>query len=556
MVQFSKEGQKEKLDIMRKREEEDLAQILAGKYKIPYLDLSMITIDLDALKILPEEEARAGKLAVFQSAGKKIRVAILSPNPELTKIALKKLQQNGYKLTLYMVSETSLERAWKRYAEVSEYVEASRGIVDVSPEKLEKFIKEAPTLSELKNIFSSIILSKKNRRISDLLEIILAGAITSGASDIHIEPQEAQVRLRLRLDGVLHDILFFENKIYPLLLSRIKLVSGLKLNIHDQAQDGRFSIKLEDTEIEVRVSIIPESYGESIVLRILNPKSISVPLEELGIEKRLYNALIREIKKPNGMLVTTGPTGSGKTTTLYAFLRKIYSPDIKIITLEDPIEYHLKGIIQTQVEKDRGYTFSNGLRSILRQDPDVIMVGEIRDLETAKIAMNSALTGHLVFSTLHTNNAAGTIPRLVDLGVNPNIIAPAINISMAQRLVRKLCNECKEKREPNEEELKKIKEVLDSFPKSAPAPDIRELALWRPKGCLKCNNTGYKGRIGIFEAIVIDEKIEALILKSPSETEILDAAKEQGILNMKQDGILKVIKGATSLEELQRVVEL
>jgi len=530
---------------MREREAEDLAKILALKYKLPYLDLSTITIDLDALRLIPEEKAREGKIAVFQKTGQKLQIAIQSPNPELTLNLIKELEEKGFKPTLYLVSETSLQRAWKRYGEAAEYAEMPKGIVDISSERLEEFMAQSKTLEDLKNLFSSTTASKKDRKTTEILELILAGAISSEASDVHIEPQEKNVRLRLRLDGVLHDIIFFEYKIYNLLLSRIKLISGLKLNIHDQAQDGRFSIHIKEVEVEVRASVIPENYGESIVLRILNPKSISVPFEALGIEKQLFEILSKEIKKPNGMIMNTGPTGSGKTTTLYAILRQISSPEIKIITLEDPIEYHLQGIIQTQVEEERGYTFSNGLRAIVRQDPDVIMVGEIRDLETAKIALNAALTGHLVLSTLHTNNAAGTIPRLIDLGVNPNIIAPAINISLAQRLVRKICDKCKEKYEPTKEEL----EILKKYDKSAEH-------LWRGKGCSECNGFGYRGRIGIYEAILVDEKIEKIIMEKPSETEILKASQNQGIPNMQHDGILKVLDGVTTLEELQKVVEL
>lgn len=551
---FKEEDNKEKLNEMREREAEDLSQILAQKYKLPYLDLSRVTIDLDALKIIPEETAIAAKIAVFQKVGKKIQVAAQSPNPEPTKLALKELEQKGYQPTVYMVSETSLKRAWKRYAEVPDFIEISKGIIEISSEKLEDLLKQSKTIDDLKNIFSTAVLSKKDRRISEVLEIILAGAISSNASDAHIEPQEKQVKLRFRLDGVLYDIFFFENKIYNLLLSRIKLVSGLKLNIRDRAQDGRFSIHLKDSEIEVRVSVIPGNYGESIVLRILNPKTISVAFEDLGIEKRLLEIISKELKKPNGMILTTGPTGSGKTTTLYAFLKKIYTTEIKIITLEDPIEYHLAGINQTQIEEEKDYTFSNGLRSVLRQDPDVIMVGEIRDLDTAKIAINAALTGHMVLSTLHTNNAAGTIPRLIDLGVNPNIIAPAVNIAIAQRLVRKLCDKCKQKREPKKEELEIVEKIIKTLPQNYDTP--AELAFWEAKGCDSCNNMGYRGRIGIFEAILVDENIEKLILKKPGETEILKAAESQNILDMKQDGVLKAIKGITTIEELQRVVEL
>ena len=556
MALLNDDKNKEQIESMRKNEAEDLAKILAQKYNLPYLDLSRMTIDIDALKILAEEEARGGKLAVFQKAGQKLQVAIESPNPEATQKALRNLQEKGYKINTFMVSEESLARAWKRYSEVPEYEETLRGVIDVSSEKLDEFLKQTSTIEELKNLFVTSATTQKNRKISEVLEIILAGALSSDASDIHIEPQEKQVRLRFRLDGVLHDILLFDYKIYNLILSRIKLVSGLKLNVRNQAQDGRFSIKAKEEEIAVRTSVIPETYGESIVLRILNPKSIAIAFEELGIDKNLMAILAKELSKPNGMILTTGPTGSGKTTTLYAFLRKIYTPETKIITLEDPVEYHLPNIVQTQVEEAIGYSFSAGLRSILRQDPDIIMVGEIRDLETAKTAINSALTGHLVLSTLHTNNAAGTIPRLIDLGVNPTSIAPAINISMAQRLVRKLCNKCKEKQPASELESAVIKKVLATFPENKSRPDTQEIFIWKAKGCQFCNNLGYKGRIGIYEAILIDDEVEPLILLNPTETEILKKSEKQGILNMKQDGILKVLNGTTSLDELARVIEL
>lgn len=556
MALLNDEKNKEQLETMRKSEAEDLAKLLAQKYNLPYLDLSRMTIDIDALKILPEEEARAGKLTIFQKTGQKLQVAIESPNPEETQRTLKNLQEKGYKINTFMVSEESLARAWKRYSEVPEYEETLRGVIDISSEKLDEFLKQTSTIEELKTLFATSSATQKNRKISEVLEIILAGALSADASDVHIEPQEKQVRLRFRLDGVLHDILLFDYKVYNLILSRIKLVSSLKLNVRNQAQDGRFSIKMGDEEIAVRTSVIPEAYGESIVLRILNPKSIAIPFEELGIDKNLMDILEKELSKPNGMILTTGPTGSGKTTTLYAFLRKIYTPETKIITLEDPVEYHLPNIVQTQVEEAIGYSFSAGLRSILRQDPDIIMVGEIRDLETAKTAINSALTGHLVLSTLHTNNAAGTIPRLIDLGVNPTSIAPAVNISMAQRLVRKLCDKCKEKQPASESESAAVKKVIATFPENRKTPLAQEIFIWKAKGCKLCNNLGYKGRIGIYEAILIDDEIEPLILLNPTETEILKKSEKQGILNMKQDGILKVLNGATSLDELQRVIEL
>ena len=320
---------------------------------------------------------------------------------------------------------------------------------------------------------------------------------------------------------------------------------------------------MEDKEeISIRTSLIPGAYGESIVMRILDPKSIQVKIEELGIESYLFSVIEQEIAKPNGMILITGPTGSGKTTTLYAFLRKIYSPEIKIITIEDPIEYHLPGITQTQTNDEKGYTFAEGLRSALRQDPDVVMVGEIRDSETAEIAVQSALTGHIVFSTLHTNNAAGVIPRLIDLGVNPKILVSALSLSIAQRLVRKLCEFCKKENEPTEEENKTIKLVLDSirqegknFANYKINPDA-PIKLFSPVGCEKCNKIGYKGRVGIFEAIKTNEAIEKIIPENPSEHEIKKVASNQGILSMRQDGIVKILNGITSLAEVQSVVDL
>ncbi|MFA6510989.1 MAG: GspE/PulE family protein [Candidatus Paceibacterota bacterium] len=367
--------------------------------------------------------------------------------------------------------------------------------------------------------------------------------------------------MRLRLDGVLQDTNFFGLDVYRLLNSRIKLLSGMKLT-SKIAQDGRFSIIEDKDEISIRASLIPGAYGESIVMRILDPKSIQVKLEEIGIEPFLFSIIQEKISKPNGLILVTGPTGSGKTTTLYAFLRKIYSSEIKIITIEDPVEYHLSGVTQTQTNEEKGYTFAEGLRSALRQDPDVVMVGEIRDNETAEIAVQSALTGHIVFSTLHTNNAAGVIPRLINLGVNPKILVSALSLSIAQRLVRKLCTSCKKEKTPTEAEIQILKLVIQSIKDEGKNlsnyninPDA-PIKLFSAVGCDKCNMTGYKGRIGIFEAIKTDEAIEKIIPENPSEREIKVVARGQGTLTMRQDGIVKIINGTTSMEEVQSVVDL
>lgn len=565
MLQFNQdeEKQKSKLKGLREKEEEDLAKLLAPKYRIPYMNLSIITIDLDSLKIVPEKEAREGKMAVFQSVGKSLQVAVLNPDLPSTKEILKTLENKKYKPQLFLVSKTSLDKVWSRYREVPEFTESKKGIIDVSSELLKEFLSKVANIQELHDLLLSRAIAKENRKISEVFEIILAGALSLEASDVHIEPEEKNVKLRLRLDGVLQDLTSIENRAYQLLLSRMKLVSELKLNIHDKAQDGRFTIRTKDADVEVRTSVLPGPYGESVVLRILNPRTIAMNLEALGTHAYLYEIILREIKKPNGMILVTGPTGSGKTTTLYAFVKKIRTSAVKIITIEDPIEYHLEGITQTQVESEKEYDFANGLKSILRQDPDIILVGEIRDLETAQTAVHASLTGHLVFSTLHTNNAAGAIPRLIDLGVNPSIIAPAINISLAQRLVRRLCKYCREEYPPNPKEKKFLEESVSNLPKKIPRPPNFK-NLWRApkdslgqiKGCVKCNNTGYKGRVGIFEAFLIDEPIERLITKGALESDIQEAALSQGMLTMAQDGVLKTIEGVTSLEELERVVEL
>jgi type II secretory ATPase GspE/PulE/Tfp pilus assembly ATPase PilB-like protein len=381
----------------------------------------------------------------------------------------------------------------------------------------------------------------------------MAGALSLGASDVHLEPEEESVRMRYRLDGVLIEVLTFDAPTYALIASRIKLLSGLKLNIKNAAQDGRFSIVVNEKEIEIRTSILPGAYAETIVMRVLDPSTIALPMEALGFDKYLVDIFKVEIAKPNGMILNTGPTGSGKTTTLYAFLRQVHNPGIKIVTIEDPIEYHLPGIVQTQVSKN--YTFAEGLRSTLRQDPDVIMVGEIRDAEVAATAVHASLTGHLVFSTLHTNDAAGTFPRLIDMGVNADILGAAVTTAMAQRLVRRLCPTCRTQRTMNAEEKKLMEPLLNHIPHPEDLPKNRDL-MWVAKGCDSCGSIGYKGRIAVVEVVLMDKEIEECVRHSSSERDIWKAARHQGIRRIAQDGAVKVLQGVTSLEELGRVVDL
>ena len=399
-------------------------------------------------------------------------------------------------------------------------------------------------------------------RITETLDTILGGVILLGVSDIHFEPKKLTSKIRVRADGMLQEVISFDSEIYNKVVSRIKLLSKLKLNIKDRPQDGRFSISLPEDpnaaitklySIEVRVSVLPSEYGETLVLRILNPKKL-VSFEQLGLRPDLLELFEREMSKPNGMVIVTGPTGSGKTTTLYAFLKKVQTPNNKIITIEDPIEYHLDEISQTQVNPAKQYTFANGLRSVMRQDPDIILVGEIRDLETATIALQASLTGHLVFTTLHTNDAAGTIARLQSLGEKPVNIAPAINLAIAQRLIRKACKYCKKIRKVTPEELIKIEKAFENFPEHIKKPTIdANLEIAETVGCPKCNNTGYKGRLGIFEGFIVNDEMENFILDAPSIASMNQKAIENGMTTIYQDGILKVTEQITTIEEIERV---
>ncbi len=413
-------------------------------------------------------------------------------------------------------------------------------------------------LDKFQNIFSfsQVIEAFLNEEVSALLKTIMAGAIEMNVSDLHFEAEETGSKLRVRMDGILQEVCNFDSSKYKSIVSRIKLLSYMKLNVEKKPQDGRFTVLMEKEtteQIEIRVSTLPSEYGETIVMRVLNPKNL-INLEDLGLRKDLYNTFVQQTEKPNGMIVVTGPTGSGKTTTLYAFLKKMQNPEIKIITIEDPIEYHLKGISQTQVDPKKGYDFASGLRSIVRQDPDVILVGEIRDLETASIALQAALTGHLVLSTLHTNDAAGTVARFIALGENPVNIAPAINMVVAQRLIRKICPKCAEAKIISKEILEEMKETLKNMPPQVGIPELNEnTKIFYPKGCAHCNNTGYKGRVGLFETLVIDSETEDYILTSPSSSALEKFAKEKGMTTMKQDGFIKILNGVTSFDEVKKV---
>lgn len=385
--------------------------------------------------------------------------------------------------------------------------------------------------------------------IIDLVDSLIEDAYNACASDIHIDPEEKNLRVRFRIDGVLQDKYTFPQEIHDEIVARIKVLSGLRTDEHQTAQDGRFRIKTKNKEaVDVRVSITPTYYGENAVLRLLAEKSEKLSLETLGFSEADMKKLLNAIKKPYGMVLSTGPTGSGKTTLLYTILKKLSTPQVSIITIEDPIEYSLAGVEQIQINSKTGLTFANGLRSILRQDPNIIMVGEIRDEETASIAVNAALTGHLLLSTLHTNDAATTLPRLIDMKVEPFLIASTVNVTIGQRLVRRICPECKTKKIATPDELKSLEEIL---PKDA-LDKCRES--YQGTGCAKCDKSGYRGRIGIHEVLEIDDEVRAAIVKKADASQIKQIAIKNGMTTMIEDGFRKVAEGITTIEEILRVI--
>ncbi|MEI6400419.1 MAG: ATPase, T2SS/T4P/T4SS family [bacterium] len=561
-ISFDDKSQNKRVDELRKQEEEGLVEMLATeKYNIPYINLAGVVIENEALRAFDEKDAHDMEVAPFKLAGNNLHIALHSPAHTDVALLTANLIKKGYVPHIYMASIASLTKVWERYRELSNTTVSREGGIDITGDTLLALGTQIKTIDDIRKIIEQIISDGSQKKTSRMLEIILAGAISIDASDIHIEPEHERIRLRYRLDGVLQDVAFFDEAKFRMIDSRIKLISGLKLTQTDQAQDGRFSIFISGDEIGIRTSIIPSAYGEGIVMRLLNPKATKVKFEDLGIEPKLFKILDHEIKKPNGLMLITGPTGSGKTTTLYSFLRRIYDPELKILTIEDPIEYHLAGITQTQTEIDKGYGFPEGLRAALRQDPDVIMVGEIRDKDTATIAINAALTGHLVFSTLHTNNAAGVIPRLIDLGINPKILTSALTISVAQRLIRKVCKYCATDRDANENEKNIFSAIITQA--IAEGKDMAsynvsadmDMKVKQAVGCEKCSGTGYKGRIGVFEAILTDQSIEDIVNKNPSEREIKKASETQHILDMKEDAVVKILNGVTTYEEAVEVVD-
>lgn len=552
MVQLHDNSSNNRFNDMRAMEEERYAQAMAPRYGYEYIFLRGYTINPEAVALLPETRAKEHEVVCFDLVNKDLSIAAKNPTDPKVQLLLQEFVSRKFNVRVFMCSTQSLEHAWERYKDVGSSIAEKKGVLEIDTSVIEGLAKTVRTVEDVTANLSKINTVNNSRRISETIELIFAGALALRASDIHIEPEQTAVRLRYRFDGVLHDIADIDSYIYERMLSRLKLLSGMILNTKRAAQDGRFTFDAGNREIEIRSSIIPGAIGESIVMRVLDPGVASFSIEKMNLNPHIRAAIEAELKKPNGLIITTGPTGSGKTTALYAFLKETHNEGVKIITLENPVEYKLDGIVQTQVGED--YTFASGLRAILRQDPDVIMVGEIRDREVAETAIHAAQTGHLVFSTLHTNSAAAGFPRLIDLGVDSRIFGTSINALLGQRLIRILCEHCKTPYQATEQEIAVINFINSEhpYPEKIPNP----LTLYQPVGCEKCGGTGFKGRTGIFEAIIMDQAVEEAVIRDPREHIIVEAAKPQKIPSMVQDGVTKVLSGMTSLKELGRVAEL
>lgn len=550
-----------KLQELELIEKEKQAKQQADAMGVGYINLAKFPISQDALKIIPSEQAEALQTLCFLYTGPEMRLASLNPsNPQIANLVKELSEEYHSRVQTYLVSENSFKDAFDIYKKIPSITQIEG--VSISAEDLSKFDEKLNNFEELNRLI-------EETNLTDTINLIIAASLKFGASDIHIEAEKEKIKIRLRIDGVLHETATLPKDGWEKMNSRIKLLSGLKLNADNKPQDGRFTISMGEDSVDVRISTLPSAFGESIVMRLLKSSSVGLKFESLGLKGKAYNDLENEMTKPNGMIISTGPTGSGKTTSLYAILNSLNNPETKIITLEDPIEYKLVGIVQSQVEnadeisqnsnssigsKKDSYTFARGLRAILRQDPDIVMVGEIRDLETATTAINAALTGHLMLSTLHTNSAAGAIPRFLAMGVEPFLLAPALNAVIGQRLVRKLCPGCKI--EDTSIDNKSMTEIMNALNEISPESghkiaDLANLKFYKSTGCTKCHGLGYKGRVGIFEIFTMSPEIEKMISAgNVSEYEIEKVAIKNGMISMFQDGLLKALNGETSVEEI------
>lgn len=534
--------------------ESDFNKIKAEIFNMPFFEnAEVLEVPNNVLAMIPEESARFYKIVPLTLQGSVLEVGVVNPDDIKAKEALNFLaRQNKITYKTYLISANSFEAFLRQYRNIREEVGKALSALETelggSEEGVELFSADTKQKAERLSEEAPII---------KMVAVILRHAVDGNASDIHIEPEENQLRIRFRMDGSLYSSLFLPIHTHPSIVARIKIVSNLRIDETRVPQDGRFSAKIDEKDIDFRVSTFPTKLGEKVVIRVLDPTEGLRSYEEIGLSGYNLKTLRESIAKPFGLILSTGPTGSGKTTTLYSILQELNKPDVNVVTLEDPIEYFVKGVNQSQVRPDIGYDFSQGLRSIVRQDPDIIMVGEIRDEESASLVTHAALTGHVVLSTLHTNNAIGAIPRLIDMKIKPFLLPATLNIAIAQRLGHRLCPYCKEKVRPNKEIEKMILKELSQLPETSksfftiPNP----IYIYKPKGCSKCGNKGEKGRIGIFEVLKMTPELEKVIIEDPTESKIAVEAKRQGMITMRQDAMIKALQGLISIEEVFRTTE-
>ncbi len=517
--------------------DDELVKALSELYGYPVFKIDSYKVDPLVVKLLPEDVIKKYKVLPFSREGNIIRVLTIDPANE---IALEQLKffLSGFKILLYIGKDLDFKNLINQF-----FGEESTEIYtkETVHELVESAIQE-PSIAQTEE--QRDVLTEVDAPLIRLVNQIIMSAISKRASDIHIEPFEDNIYIRYRIDGVLHDIITLPPKLKSALITRIKIMSNLDISERRLPQDGRLKMKMGKKEVDFRVSTLPSIFGEKIVLRILEKGSLQLDLTKLGFEEESMNFFLEALSKPYGMILVTGPTGSGKTTTLYSALMKLRRPEVNIITVEDPVEYTLSRITQVQVQEEIGRTFAQVLRSFLRQDPDIILVGEIRDFETAEIAIKAALTGHLVLSTLHTNDAPSTITRLVNMGIEPFLIASSVILIVAQRLVRKLCESCKKEEKISKDALLKLGFIEES---------LSDLKIYEAQGCPECNQTGYRGRIALYEVMPIKDEIKDLILTGASANEIKKEAVKLGMLTLRQSGIRKVISGITSIEEILRI---
>ncbi len=543
--------------------EEEVNNFKAYILGIPFIDLESNEIEESVLKIIPEQVARQYNAVAFSKEGNQLKVAMLNPG-DLQFIDFINKKTN-LKVVPCLTNKKGLKKALKSFQKSLKAEFGDIGIGDIAGEK--DLVVKAEKEEGKKDV--DLKKAAEDLPVVKIVDTFLKHAILQGASDIHIEPEEKDVIIRFRIDGILHNAMTLPKAVLSGIIARIKILSSLKIDEHRLPQDGRFKIEAADYRVAFRVSIIPVFDGEKVVMRLLDESSKALTLKQIGFRKRDLKIINREIKKPDGMTLVVGPTGSGKTTTLYTILAILNVPEVNISTLEDPVEYRMPKVNQTQINSKINFTFASGLRALLRQDPDVIMVGEIRDGETAELAVHAALTGHLVLSTLHTNSAAGTLPRLTDMGIESFLAASTINVIISQRLVRKICSKCQEKYNIDESAYKSMSQnfdidlmseilkkegVIKKEYKSNKEMWL-DIKFTKGKGCEECRKEGYKGRLGIFEVLEVNEGVGKLINSNATSEEIEKEAIKTGMTTMLEDGIIKAVQGITTLEEIMRVTK-